>query len=226
MNDHQAALDIFDTAFMNELKYNRVYDMVDFVSLLYRLRLDMCSEDLSERWLTLKQVYKNRFEDHGYLFNDSHLAMLLSSCPDDQENRSQKDLFVKSMHDYLVNTNDENNNDTVNVRKEPGLLKKIYQDLGVNVIDGLFAFDQGDYDRVVELLYPKKYDLIRMGGSNAQRDLFTQILIQSALRSKSEFNQKLGIALLHEREALKPNTSLTKRIRARFTAQHELNDLF
>ena len=54
------------------------------------------------------------------------------------------------------------------------------------------------YAKVVDLMYPIRYDIWKIGGSRAQKDLFTQLLIHAAFRSN---NVQLGHALLNERIA-------------------------
>ena len=41
----------------------------------------------------------------------------------------------------------------------------------------------GDFERVVELLAPRREQIRLLGGSNAQRDLFTQMLVDAAMRA-------------------------------------------
>jgi hypothetical protein len=45
------------------------------------------------------------------------------------------------------------------------------------------AHRNGDYERVVELLAPRREQIRLLGGSNAQRDLFTQMLGDAAMRA-------------------------------------------
>jgi hypothetical protein len=223
-NEHEAALELFDHHISKYLARNTTLDMIDLCSLLYRLKLDGCTRSLKERWLKLKQVYEHRINEHGYLFNDAHLAMLLSSCGDADQTAS----FYSSLNNYNSNK-DENSNDLLNDISEDalqinrnlkslnGYLKKISIELSANVFDAIFHFDQGNYSNVVELLYPIRYSLIKIGGSNAQRDMFHQMLTQAALRSENKHHNKLGLALINERLCLKPNSNLTKRIAARFS---------
>ena len=61
---------------------------------------------------------------------------------------------------------------------------------------------------------------MKKGGSNAQRDLFHQMLTVSALRSENEYHKKIGLNLINERLLNKPNSQLTKRITERFATSH------
>jgi predicted Zn-dependent protease len=58
----------------------------------------------------------------------------------------------------------------------------------------------------VEHLLPIRYSVPEIGGSQAQRDLFHQILIAAALRAP---RPALARALLAERTRLKPNNAWT-----------------
>ena len=47
----------------------------------------------------------------------------------------------------------------------------IYRDIGLPIVQGLAAFQRGDYAQTVEHLLPARFDLWKMGGSRAQRDV-------------------------------------------------------
>ncbi len=57
-----------------------------------------------------------------------------------------------------------------------------------------------------------RYEIYRIGGSHAQRDLFSQTLIEAALRSG---RYPLARALTAERIATMPDNAPTARLRAR-----------
>ena len=61
-----------------------------------------------------------------------------------------------------------------------------------------------DFGRAVDLLHPVRYDIQRIGGSHAQRDLFAQLLIDAAVKAQ---RIPLARALLAERVALMPNNA-------------------
>ena len=73
----------------------------------------------------------------------------------------------------------------------------------------MIAYKQGDYGRVVELMMPIRYDIRKLGGSHVQRDVFVQTLLQSAVKSGQH---NLARALMSERVALKPNSSVSWRL--------------
>jgi hypothetical protein len=103
-------------------------------------------------------------------------------------------------------------------------LKKVYESVGKKLLQAIELFNEENYSDVVDLIYPIRYDIINIGGSNAQRDLYHQILTQSALRSNSKTHKKIGVALINERNGLKPSSKLTQRLADRFLATHEIED--
>jgi hypothetical protein len=69
------------------------------------------------------------------------------------------------------------------------------------VVEAIAAFAAGDFGRAADLLLPVRYDIWRMGGSHAQRDLFAQTLIAASIAAE---RWPLARALLAERVALRP----------------------
>ena len=208
-------MDIFKTSIKVNTALNRTLDMVDSISLLYRLKLDGCELPLQEEWNELAEAYVSRREDHGYVFNDSHVAMLL--C---ESNRlADEDLFFSSLNKYLGADDHDGEVDGGRETEAPNacnFLRELNGAYAERICRAIFSFRDNDFAGVVDQLYPIRYELVRVGGSHAQRDLFQQLLIQSALRSDLEVHKKLGVALLEERRALKPHAKLTERIAARF----------
>ncbi len=79
-----------------------------------------------------------------------------------------------------------------------GSLLRTCRELGGDLLKGMCLFGEGDFDGAVEVLYPVRYQVVRMGGSNAQRDLVRLVLIYSGLMAKLEKNRRIGLALLRE----------------------------
>lgn len=82
--------------------------------------------------------------------------------------------------------------------------------------------ENGNPGRVLELLLPIRYRIIQIGGSNAQRDIFNQLLIHAALNCTSGVHKNVARNLLMERDALKPNSPLTQRLIRKAAAVHLL----
>ncbi|XP_010767871.1 tetratricopeptide repeat protein 38 [Notothenia coriiceps] len=105
---------------------------------------------------------------------------------------------------------------------EPGvnLQHQMGRTIGVPMCQAMMEYDRGNYNRTVDLLLPIRYRLVNMGGSDAQRDVFNQLLIHAAMKSEDKHHQKLGRGLLVEREAMRPNSPMTDRLMQRALALH------
>jgi hypothetical protein len=55
--------------------------------------------------------------------------------------------------------------------------------IAADVAEAMAAFAQGDDDAVIRLLGPVLAELVRVGGSHAQRDVFEETLLGAYLRS-------------------------------------------
>ena len=98
--------------------------------------------------------------------------------------------------DYL----EENGHD----RRAKLIRKDIGGELGPvsgSVLDAMLDFGEGRFAQAVEAIVPLRYDVWRIGGSHAQRDVVDLTLIAAAERA-GESN--LARALLAERAALRP----------------------
>ena len=83
-------------------------------------------------------------------------------------------------------------------------------DVGVPACAAMIAFGEGRYDEVVAQIFPIRTIACRFGGSNAQRDILTQTLIEAAIR-----DGQTGLAsnLINERSVHKPFSPLTRRFK-------------
>jgi hypothetical protein len=87
-------------------------------------------------------------------------------------------------------------------------LGAIYRDIGLPVVEGLTAFHNGAYAQVVEHLLPARFDLWKMGGSNAQRDIVDWTLAEAAVRAGQ---RDIALSLAHERLATRPESIPNRR---------------
>jgi hypothetical protein len=156
-------------------------DLVDAAALLWRLQL--AGTDVSKRWRGLAENWFAHLDNHVLVFNDAHIAMVAGSLKDG----AALEKLERSMGRY--------------VEERRGTNRDVTQQVGGAVVGAVSAFALGDFARSVDLLLPLRYEIWRIGGSHAQRDLFSQTLIAAALAAK---RWPLARALLAERVALKP----------------------
>lgn len=195
--EYEAAFDIFDQEMSKRMKSGAMLDVVDVTSLLYRLELEGC--DVKDRWKDVHEICAPHLEDHILAFNDVHILM---ACLGGKYEESTKKLldtmeFGRSNRFY---------NNTWNITE--------------NLCKAFVAYNEGDYETTVNLLHPLRYEIFKIGGSHAQRDVFNLLLISAAIKSSSTVHHKIARSLLIERKALKENSPLTERLIAKVLACH------
>ncbi|XP_054475997.1 tetratricopeptide repeat protein 38 [Anoplopoma fimbria] len=200
--EYEAALQIFDSQVFRRCKATgSMLDTVDASSMLCRLEMEgVC---VGDRWRELLQVTRPHTDDHVTLFNDVHF--LMASLGAKESGTSQR--LLEGLQELA---------------KEPGenAQHQMAQAIGVPMCQAMMEYDQGNYNQAMELLYPLRLRVVNIGGSDAQRDVFNQLLIHAAMKSENKHHQKLGRCLLLERDALRPNSPLTGRLMKRSLALH------
>ncbi|KAM9754587.1 tetratricopeptide repeat protein 38 [Menidia menidia] len=200
---HEAALQIYDAQVFKRCKASgSMLDTVDASSLLCRLEMEgVCVKD---RWRELLQKTQPHTDDHVTLFNDLHF--LLASLGAEKTTTTQR--LLEGLRELA---------------KEPGVNQqhRLAEAVGIPMCQAVVEFYQGNYSQTVDLLYPLRYRMVEIGGSDAQRDLFNQLLIHAAIKSENKHHQKLGRCLLVERDAVRPNSPLTQRLMQKALALHD-----
>uniref|UniRef100_A0A8C0K8J4 Tetratricopeptide repeat protein 38 n=1 Tax=Canis lupus dingo TaxID=286419 RepID=A0A8C0K8J4_CANLU len=178
-------------------------DVVDSCSMLYRLQMEGVS--VGERWQDILPVTQKHSRDHILLFNDAHFLMASLGAGDTQTTQE----LLSTLQD---------------ASESPGenCQHLLARDVGLPLCQALVEAEKGNPDRVVELLLPIRYQIVQIGGSKAQRDVFNQLLIQAALKCTSGVHRNVARSLLMERDALKPGSPLTQRLIRKAAAVHLL----
>lgn len=137
-------------------------DLQNVASLLKRLELR--GVDVGDRWNSIADVCAGRITDHDNPFTSAHDAMTLSAV-------GRYDL-VEQLADNLRADG-----------AKASLVSNANGSLGVPLVEAMAAHRKGEHDSVVDLLWPIRRNLSQVGGSHAQRDIFFQVLVDSAMRS-------------------------------------------
>ncbi|XP_053740496.1 tetratricopeptide repeat protein 38 [Synchiropus splendidus] len=200
--DYEAALQIFDSQIFRRCKMTgSMLDTVDASSLLYRLEMEgVCVKD---RYRELFQVTKPHSDDHVTIFNDLHFLMVSLGAKEKDNTRH----LVEGLRDLA---NDPGDNEQ----------HQLAGTVGVSMCKAMMEYEDGNYSDAVDLLFPMRYKLLGMGGSDAQRDVFNLLLIHAAMKSENKHHKKLGRCLLVERDAWRPNSPMTSRMMQRALALH------
>ena len=137
-------------------------DIQNVASLL--LRLELRGVDVGERWASMADVAEGRIGNHASPFTDAHAAMILAAAG----RFERAEALVASMRTFAA--------------EDTGDLAPRYRSAAIPAAVAAIAHRRGDHQAVVGALLPARRSLWQMGGSHAQRDVFTQILLDSARR--------------------------------------------
>jgi len=138
-------------------------DIQNAASLLWRL--EHVGVAVGARWAELADKAEPRIGDHALLFTVPHFMMALAALGRDQA----AGRLLDALREFA----------TAGV----GTLASIAGAVALPVCEAVLAHRKADHGRVVALLLPVRDRLWQIGGSHAQRDVFDQMLIDSAVAS-------------------------------------------
>jgi hypothetical protein len=179
------ALGIYDGALHSEASEGVVMEMLDAVSLLWRLFLDGAGE--SERWSVLADAWAPKVVKAHYAFNDMHAVMAFVGSGRLSEARA----LVDDREAWLQSGEEARSNLIFTAS------------VGLPVCQAILAFGEGRYGEVVDLLWPIRRRVHIFGGSHAQRDAVSRTLLEAAQRAGLD---DLARTLVSERVSVKPNS--------------------
>ncbi len=163
-----AALELYDTRLRN-LDSPLMQAMPDFyvdiqndVALLQRLELR--GVDAGDRWEPIAGLARARIGNHASPFTSAHCALALAAAGLDRE----ADDLIEQMRAFIAD--------------DRSALGPRYALAALPAAQAAVAHRKGEHQRVLDLMVPARRNLWQMGGSHAQRDLFFQLLTDSALK--------------------------------------------
>jgi tetratricopeptide (TPR) repeat protein len=163
-------------------------DLHDSISLLWRLEL--VESEVGERWRPFAAIAGERLDRQALLFHAAHLAMALAGARD----WSTAERQLGMLRDRAA-------------KDRSGLVAEVL----VPLVEGLHAFADGNYRRVVERIEPIRSRIVALGGSRAQRDVFHDTLLEACFRA---CDAPRAQRLLAERVTRRPDACwLTRKFR-------------
>lgn len=201
--DYESALGLYDQQVGQRVESGAALDIVDAASLLKRLEME--GINVGNRWELVYDICRPHVDEHVTIFNDVHYLMCYLGAQKSKKEDIVK-TFMDSVSSYTSDTKTENTD--------------LFRKVGNDLLRAVVAYSEGRFDDTVNLLYPLKNELVTIGGSHAQRDVFNQMLLQACIQSKEKRNINIGHALLNERKVVKENSPLTDRMISKFIAQH------
>jgi hypothetical protein len=192
--DFAGALELYDEQILPGGESEVSLQMLDASALLWRLQLQ--DVDVAERWNVIADLWARKIpaENGYYAFNDLHAIIALLGAGRLGEARS---VLADLRQAALSN---------------PELTRMMARDVGLPACEGVIAFAEQRYADAVDAIFPIRSIANRFGGSNAQRDILSQTLIEAAIRGGQ---QGLATNLLNERSVHKPFSPLTQRFKAK-----------
>jgi len=151
----------------------------DSAAFLWRLGL-YGEVGAAERWDAVRDFAAHAFSRPGFTFADIHCALAYAGHGDQVALAQLVEAFRDAARAGRLPTG-------------PG---------AVALAEGLGAFAAGDYEGAVRLIEPVAGEVIRLGGSHAQRDVFEETLIQAYLRTD---RREKAAALLRRRLDRRPS---------------------
>ena len=155
-------LRIFDDH-ISDCDKDMVTRLNDCSSLLWRLQLK--GIDVDSRWDSLVGLWSHHIDEHAFAFADAHIAMTLASAGGEKK----LGRFLESQHAYIEGEDSTNS--------------EIIEQVGRPLCLGLIAYTRGEYGQAADHLQPVRDQIRRIGGSNAQRDMFRMTLCAALSRA-------------------------------------------
>ena len=199
LEQHDRVLALYDREVRAE-STDEYLDIANAVSLLWRL--EQADVGVGTRWSELATRAAAHLDDHALVFVDLHYLMALAAAGDP----GAASVFLGSCERFADSGH--------------GTEAEVMADVGLPLARAVVAHRNGDYTTAVDQLFPVRRRIRRIGASHAQRDLFDQLLIDSAIRAHryDEARQLLGERLawrptnrwgLKQQQAIKAATAPT-----------------
>ena len=140
-------------------------DIANAASLLARLELEGVS--VGHRWEELAEKAGNRLDDRSLVFADLHYVLALVGAG----RIEAAETLARSLLSGPAGVSAQD---------------RVGREVGGKVAEGLVRLARGDAQGAFDRLWEARSRLTRIGGSDAQRDVFEQITLEAALRAGAD----------------------------------------
>jgi tetratricopeptide (TPR) repeat protein len=137
-------------------------DVQNAASMLWRL--EQAGVAVGDRWIELADKAMARMGDVQNLFTVPHFMMALAAAG----RREAARRFLEALGEAAAGS---------------GSTASVLREVVIPLCAAVLAHREGEHAKVVALLEPIRGRIIEIGGSHAQRDMFTQLLLDSAVKA-------------------------------------------
>jgi tetratricopeptide (TPR) repeat protein len=165
-------------------------ELTDAASLL--LRCQIHGVDVGDRWEAVRELWAPFLEKRQNVFNDLHGLISHAASRD----FARAEALLASMRQYSTKW-----------KEDPELTQsEVMHRVGLPLGEAVVRFYEGDHAGTAERISSNRHRIVEIGGSGAQRDLFTQLMLKSA--QFAGHNQRAE-ALAWERVRFRPASTLS-----------------
>jgi tetratricopeptide (TPR) repeat protein len=160
--------------------------LTNSTALLWRLQA--LGRDVAGRWEALAEQWQEHADGRHSVFFDMHAAMAELGAGRERQVEQRLTAMRRTAAggDEAATT---------------------YAEVGIPLVEGLAAFQRGRYDAAVDLLMAARFELWRIGGSHAQRDVVDWTLTEAAVRGGL---RDVALALTNERLNGRPRSAVNR----------------
>jgi tetratricopeptide (TPR) repeat protein len=177
LDQPQRALTLYDDE-VRASETDDYRDIANAASLLWRL--ENCGLAVGARWHELACKASSRLGDPSLVFASIHHMLSLAGAGREKA----AEMLLRSLR--------------LQARRLQGTQPAILAAIGIPLAEAVLAARRRQHVKVVDLLFPLRHCIASIGGSNAQRDVLAQLLIDAAIAAE---RQSEALILLQERGA-------------------------
>ncbi|KAK6015826.1 hypothetical protein OSTOST_18701, partial [Ostertagia ostertagi] len=108
-----------------------------------------------------------------------------------------------------------------NVKSDEYDQARICREVGIPLYNAITHYGNEEYDDCAKAMLPIRDRIYTIGGSNAQRDLFSQTLINACMKSKDKAISEMTLKVLEERNNVK-KSKISDRLALRYRKLHPM----
>jgi tetratricopeptide (TPR) repeat protein len=178
MGHYARVMELYERAIRPEVARTRT-SMYDAASLLWRYQIYGCAQDALS-WSAVCELAARMTAQPGMAFVDANAALALAAVGDEAA-------FERLIDGLRV----------LGAQGHPTAGCVV-----LPLVQGIWAFAQGAYDEAIQWIEPIADQIVRIGGSNAQREVFEDTLLEAYLRARRYAQAE---ALLRQRLGRRPS---------------------